>query len=65
MSDQDHELERLRADYARQTDSWNRLKERLSQLPRDLHMAISLPDESSDRPSSGAVSLPPSSGLRG
>jgi hypothetical protein len=61
----DHELERLRADYARQTDAWNRLTERLSQLPRDLRMAVSLPDESSERPSSGAVSLPLPSGLRG
>jgi hypothetical protein len=60
----DHELECLRAEYARQTAEWNRLKERIAELPRDVRIAVPLPDEASDRlVAAGTSALQP--GLRG
>jgi hypothetical protein len=61
----DYELERLRAEYARQTAEWNRLKERIAELPRDLRIAVPLPDETSGRRVVAAGGAPLPSGLRG
>jgi hypothetical protein len=61
----DHELERMRAEYARQTAAWNRLRERLAQLPPDLRIAIPRPDEWSEGQSPRSASLPLPPGLRG
>jgi hypothetical protein len=59
------ELERLRAEYARQTAEWNRLQERVADLPRDLRIAVPLPEEASDRRVVAAGGAPLPSGLRG
>jgi hypothetical protein len=61
----DHELERMRADYARQTAAWHRVRERLAQLPRDLRISVPLLDESSEHAARGGVSIPLPPGLRG